>query len=717
MSSRNERRAARKNKKKDSNGASIHVTDIRVFEVYNSAVVARREGNIENAKKLFRTSLKLKPDFFEALGNLGLIYEGERNYPEALKYYMKAFQLNAQDKVLQNNIGNLYFQSGLYKESEDWLRKALLIDAMYVPAINNLGNLYAKQQRYQEAEAHLKQVLELAPDLVDTYVNLAAALNLQKRYDEALVVLEKAKQIAPGRADIYFNSGLILADKYFELVLSEVAISANTPKGDDVLVRAIDAYKRAIEINERYLQAHINLAVIYGKFSRIDEAIHTYRSALKLCSLLEGAETKIARPQDCSMLTACERAHSAYLFLLNYSESLSNEDLCRAHQEYAFKYADELIPKKIRHANITSPGDKYKIGYVSPDFRSHSVAYFLEPILANHNRDEFAIYCYANVKQTDSVTERFKQYGHTWCNIANLSDKEVSQRIQDDRIDILVDLAGYTGDNRLQVFARKPAPIQVSYLGYPNTTGMAAMDYRLTDTYADPDGQEQFYTEKLVRLPQSFLCYRPPQPSPEVKFSPCIQTGQITFGCFNTMHKINSGVIKTWSEILKIVPDSRLILKNAAMQHRHLRARLCEEFAALGVQVDRLVLMHRTPDVESHIATYHQVDIALDTFPYNGATTTCEALWMGVPVVGMAGQRHASRVGISLLSNIGLPELIGQSAAEYIRLAVALAGDPNQLQALRLSMRERLEVSPLRQEQQFVRQLEAIYYKLATKNS
>lgn len=714
MSSRNERRAAKKLKK--GGGDAVDLVSARAFEayeLYNKAVAARREGSIEDAKKLFRLCLKVNPDFFEALGYLGLTYESERNFPEALKCYRKALGINAVDKVLLNNIGNVYMRSGLPNEAEEWLEKALLIDPDYVPALNNLGNLCANQQRYQKAEEYLRKVLALAPDLIEVYLNLASLLNLQKRYDDALVVLEKAKQVAPHRADIYFNLGIILFDKYINEIQSLTPGSNDASRIGNIIDQAINAYKKVIEINEDDLQAHINLAVIYNGLTSVDEAIHACRSALDLCSQLLPEDAKQQRTHGPTAQAACEVVQSLNLYLSNFSEYLSKEDLYSAHRLHAQKYLDKAILRKARFVPRATANSKIKIGYVSPDFRSHSVAYFIEPILANHNRGDFEIYCYANVKKTDAVTERLRQYNCVWRDVAKISDDEVGRQIQNDRIDILVDLAGYTEGHRLHVFAHKPAPIQVTYLGYPNTTGMAAIDYRLTDAYADPQGQDQFYSEQLVRLPQSFLCYRPHLLAPQVAPLPVKQTGQITFGCFNAMPKINTSVIKAWSAILKQVPGSRLLLKNAALQHAHLRARVLAQFEVMGVPVDRLILLHRTPDIESHLALYHQIDIALDTFPYNGTTTTCEALWMGVPVIGLSGERHSSRVGLSLLSNIGLSQLMAQSEIEYINLAVNLAQDMERMHGLRQVMRDRLKTSPLLDESQFVARLEAAYRTMA----
>ncbi|HMD55082.1 MAG TPA: hypothetical protein VKJ65_11085, partial [Phycisphaerae bacterium] len=350
-------------------------------------------------------------------------------------------------------------------------------------------------------------------------------------------------------------------------------------------------------------------------------------------------------------------------------------------------------------------------GYVSGDFREHSVTYFLQGLFAAHDPGQVEIFCYADLRNSDHVTSRLKSFVHHWQNITGKSDSDVAEIIRRDGIDILLDLAGHTADNRLLAFARKPAPVQVTYLGYPGTTGLGTVDYRFTDAYADPPGQDdKFYSEKLLRLNNTFLCYEPPDVAPPVGPLPALKrSGAIIFGCLNMLPKINAKVVELWAQILKQTPESRMLLKNASLSDLSAREHLLQLFTNCGIGPDRLELHGWMASSKEHLQLYNQIDLALDTFPYNGTTTTCEALWMGVPVVTLAGHVHMSRVGVSLLSNAGLPELIAQTPEEYVQIAVKLAGDLPKLNELRGTMRQRMQKSPLMDSRRFAHNVEEAY--------
>ena len=291
-----------------------------------------------------------------------------------------------------------------------------------------------------------------------------------------------------------------------------------------------------------------------------------------------------------------------------------------------------------------------------------------------------------------------------------MSDEEAAELIREDEIDILIDLAGHTAGNRMLLFARKPAPVQVSWIGYPTTTGLSAMDYKIVDSYTDPPGMtEQYYTERLLRLPESFLCYKPEREGPEVSPVPSLTSGHITFGSFNNFAKMSPEVVEAWANIMKAVPDSRLLLKSHCFSDAGTRRYASELFVRHGIEKERVELLLYEPSVHTHLSFYSRVDIGLDTFPYNGTTTTCEALWMGVPVVTLSGGTHASRVGKSLLSNIGLGELVALTEKEYMEAAIELANDTKRLQGLRKSLRDMMAHSPLTNAKQFTADLESCY--------
>jgi predicted O-linked N-acetylglucosamine transferase (SPINDLY family) len=351
------------------------------------------------------------------------------------------------------------------------------------------------------------------------------------------------------------------------------------------------------------------------------------------------------------------------------------------------------------------PDRRLRIGYVSRDFRLHSVAYFIEPVIAHHDRAGYGIYCYYLAADHDDTTQRLSQSADVWREAHGASVDEIAARIYADEIDILVDLGGHTKLNRLGVFSRKPAPVQATWLGYPDTTGLASIDYRITDTVADPPGlTDEIHTERLLRLEPPFVCYQPPHESPAVDLRET--AGDVVFGSFNMLIKLNGPLIDMWAQILKAVPDSRLLIKSGLLEHDEAVWRVHERFEKAGIARSRVELRALTQHRMDHLAAYGEVDVALDTFPYNGATTTCEALWMGVPVVTLAGESHMSRVGASLLTAVGLSNLISASTAEYVQTAVALGRDPALRRALRAGMRDRLAASALLDHAGFTRKLE-----------
>jgi predicted O-linked N-acetylglucosamine transferase (SPINDLY family) len=350
-----------------------------------------------------------------------------------------------------------------------------------------------------------------------------------------------------------------------------------------------------------------------------------------------------------------------------------------------------------------------KVGYVSPDFYNHAVAYFIEPVLANHDRSQVEIFCYHSRTHDDHVTERLRALADHWIPCRNMSDEQLAAQIRADGIDILVDLAGHTGYNRLLTFARKPAPVQVTYLGHPATSGLTAMDYRLTDIHAEPPGMtEQFNVEQLWRLPEIFCCYRAQDNSPGVIDHPPLEdNGYVTFGCFNNFSKVTDPVLALWARVLDKVPASRLMLEIRSVDDPAFRAQIESRCARLGFPLERLVLVPRKK--ENQYILYNRIDIALDPFPCNGGTTSLDTVWMGVPFVTLAGKHFSSRMGVTVLTNAGLPELIAYSEDEYVDIASALALDIDRLKTVRAGLRERVKASPLMDAARFTSHLEQAY--------
>lgn len=461
------------------------------------------------------------------------------------------------------------------------------------------------------------------------------------------------------------------------------------------LGESIGYFERAVAIDPNNMALVHKLASAMMKQGRVAEAVPHLRRVLAIKPEAEGVR-------------------SCLLSALNYCPQ-SPEGVFHAHMQWGLRQKHFLRAVDIRDG-LAAGKRPLRVGYISPDFCAHPVFFFIVNLLANHDPASVEAFCYSDVLHPDGITTQLRAVTYVWRDIQQMTDDEVADMVRRDQIDILVDLAGHTARNRLPVFARKVAPVQVSYLGYPNTTGLSAMDYRLTDAWADPPGQtEHLHTEALVRLPDGFLCYNPLQgspASPPLVPSPCQVNGYITFGSFNNLAKITQEAIALWSEILCAVPGSRLVLKNRPLSD----GVTCEHFYGLfeghGIVRERLELIGWIPNMSQHMATYNKVDIALDTFPYNGTTTTCQAVWMGVPVITLAGQTHAGRVGVSLLSQLGLDQFIAYSVEQYKTCASALACDTETLGSLRAGLRERMAASYLCDGKQFARQIESAYYDM-----
>ena len=510
--------------------------------------------------------------------------------------------------------------------------------------------------------------------------NLLGAIAAHREQHELAVRhFERAITLAPSSADYLSNCG-------------EVCRRAGW------LDDAIEHCRAAIATDSRHMGAHYNLALALHAVGEVESAHAALASALAI-----QPDARILR--------------SVLLFLLCHQTAIDGTTQLAEHRRWHELHARPLAPRSLPRAGVGRPGRKLRVGYVSADFRCHSLSYFIEPLFAHHDRVRFELYCYSNTRRTDEVTDRLRNYAIQWRDITALSDEAAARRIEEDGIDILIDLSGHTAGNRLLVFARKPAPVQLSYIGYPNTTGLAAMDYRITDSCADPPGAaDAMYVEKLLRMPHSQWCYRPPAPTPDVNPLPALQHGMTTFGSLHSFTKLNRDVIDLWARILARVPRSELLM--AVVPSGETGTRVREQFAAHGIAAARLHLIGKL-NYDDFLMLHHRIDIALDAFPCPGATTTCESLWMGVPVVTLAGKYGVARAGASLLQGAGLPELIAQSPGQYIDIATDLARDPHRLAQLRGSLRARMQHSPLMDEGAFTRAFEALLdgaYQAASAN-
>lgn len=581
----------------------------------------------------------------------------------------------------------------------NWLRKILpsqrsARDATALLAADPDSNARAVSNRVGQSAAHksdgdaslrkgdwigaansYQQALSLTPDSPGVHNNLAFVLIEQGRLPEARHHLETAIRLDPALFEPYFFLGTIAEQR-----------------GE--LDEAIRCFENALAAKPDFAEALENLGRLERDRGMVRESASYFRRALAINPL-------------------AYTVHSGLLFTLQYGSDLTQAELFSEHKNFAWTFGEQLNPSLPVHSNNRDPERRLKIGYVSSDFRAHSVALFMLPVLSRHDARQVEIFCYYNSSSQDALTERFKSLSDHFVFCEGLSDSELEQRIRADEIDILVDLNGHTGNHRLLAFSRKPAPVQVSYLGYIATTGLSAIDYRFTNVDAEPVGSDAFYSESLFRFTDHlWWCYRPADDLPDITPLPARANGFVTFVSANNIAKISDANVKVWSEILHALPDSRLMLMSIPVgigQEVILR-----RFAGEGIAADRLLLRGKMSLGEFRNCLL-QADIALDTFPFNGGTTSCETLWLGLPIVAMIGDAFRSRMSYAILKSIGLPELAGSNEADYVRVAVELARNPEYLSTLRDGMRARLMSSPLSDEVKFTRGIEAAYREMWTK--
>jgi protein O-GlcNAc transferase len=568
-----------------------------------------------------------------------------------------------------------HHRAGRLAEAERIYRDVLAQDSNQPDALHMLGVLSGQMGQLDTAVELIRRAIRIKPESALAQNNLGTTLAKQGQIDEAIAALRQAILLKPDYADAYYNLGSALRETEW-------------------LGEAIDCFREAIRIKPDSAEAYNNLGSTLKRIGELDEAITTFREAIRLKPDYTDAH--------CNLVFALQ-------FHPGYDAKMILEELRRWNQRHA-----EPLRKFIRpHTNNRDSDRRLRIGYVSADFRIHSVSRFLLPLLCHHDHGAFEIICYSDVLKSDGVTDRLRACSDRWENIVGWTDERAADKVREDEIDILVDLAGHTGGNRLRVFARRPAPVQVSYLGYPGTTGLSEIDYRLTDSLADPPGKtESLHSEKLWRLPVCNWCFSEPEDDPTVGPLPAEAGGSICFGTFNNFAKASPTIMDLWAEIVIATPLSRLLIKSRGLGDKSVREQIYRRFASRGVQPDRLEIRGHEPNVVSHLAAYNRMDIALDTFPYHGTTTTCEALWMGVPVVSLAGQTHVSRVGVSLLNSVGLPELIAQMQKEYVEIAIELAKDLPRLAKLRHMLRPRMRASPLMDAPRFARNIESAYREM-----
>ncbi len=639
-----------------------------IQQMMQIALQHHQAGRLTQAESLYRQVLAQQPENADALHLLGVIARQVGRNDIAVDLIGQAIALEPNFPEACSSLGNALRDIGRLDEAIAAYRQAIALKPRYPEAHSNLGMTLKARGSLADAITAFRQAIAVRPNLPEAHNNLGNALREIGQLGEAIAAFRQALVLKPDLAEAHSNLGNALRDV-------------------GQLDEAIAAYRQAIALKPDSPEAHCNLGTALHDSGQLDEATVAYRQAIGL---------KPDLPQ----------AHSNLLYAIHFHPGFDAQAIAEEHRRWNRRYAEPLRKSIRPHANDRNPDRRLRIGYVSPDFREHPVGRFLLPLLTHHDRNRVEVFAYAQVAVPDAMTERLRSCTAGWRNIVGVSDSQAADLIRQDQIDILVDLTMHMAHNRLLVFARKPAPVQVTYLAYCASTGLETIDYRLSDPYLDPPGSEEsFYSEKTIRLPRTYWCYQPGIATPDINLLPAHEHGHVTFGCLNNFCKVNELTLAAWARILGAVPSSRLLLHAPDGSHRQrVRGRLRQD----GIEPDRVRFVGRV-SLPDYFRLHHGIDIALDTFPYAGGTTTCDALWMGVPVASVAGKTAVGRAGMSILSNVGLPELVADSEEGYVRIAHNLANDLPRLSKLRSTLRRRMERSPLMDAPRHARDIEAAY--------
>lgn len=576
--------------------------------------------------------------------------------------------------------GVMASQAGRYEEACELIGRAIAQSPANASYHRNMGTALRHRGMVDQAIAAWQQAIEIKPNTPDLLNSLGTALQEKGNKAEALDCFRRAISFSPEYAHAHYNLGCLLEEK-----------------GESD--QAIACYKKVLELKPEYSEANNNLGRVYKDQGRLDDAIACYRRAWEL---------------NPSYLDAAQSLQFILLYHPNSTPQSLAAELAKWNEVFGKPLAQFIQP----HSNDRDPNRRLRIGYVSADFRAHVVArFYIYNLLAQRKRDQFEVFCYAQVPVHDEMTTRLKEMSDHWQTVVAMTDAQLAGQIREDRIDILIDLALHTAGNRLLVFARKPAPLQMTLAGYPGSTGLETIDCRLTDPYLDPPGaSDEFYSEKSERMPDTFWCHEEMEREPAVNPLPALSNGYVTFGSLNNFCKVNEMLLSQWAGVLNGLSDSRLLLLAPAGEPRQRVQRFLGERGIHPGRVEFVGMQSRL----DYLATYNRIDIGLDTWPYNGHSTSVDSFWMGVPVVTWVGPTVVGRAGVSQLINLNLVDLIGQTGEEFVEIAIRLANDLPRLAELRATLRVRIRRSPLMNTRRFVRGIERIYrrkWKLWADNS
>jgi protein O-GlcNAc transferase len=650
----------------------------------------------------YARAVELEPAHVDALNNLGNCYRQQRAPGDAESAYRRALAIQPQDANALTNLGALLQASGRIDAAIPLLEAAVRVAPDSPYALLNLGVALLERRDFATAATLLTRVLELDGNFPEAAYNLGNALHALGKTRDASALYQRAIARDPSHADAYNNLGNIRKelgdaagaadafDKAIALRPDLVAAHNNAATLMRTLGRVDEAetrLRRALEIDPHHSVTHNNLGTSLKDAGRIDDGIACYREALR-----------------CDPENVIAHSNLAYALTFSAEDPETPLDECRrwsAQHEARYRAAHR---PHAQHSDRDRTR-RLRIGYVSPDFRNHCQSLFMMPLLSHHDHARFEIYCYSSVTRPDDITSRLTGHADVWRDVRTLDDDQLAQQIRDDRIDILLDLTMHMADARPLLFARKPAPVQIAWLAYPGTTGIDAIDYRLTDPWLDPPDTDHHYSERSIRLADSFWCYDPLTDTPAVNPLPALEKGYVTFGCLNNPCKLTDRTLQQWRDVLREVDTARLLLM---APQGSARERLIDRLASQGIGSERVRFVPFQSRAD-YLRTYHEIDIGLDTFPYNGHTTSLDACWMGVPVVTRVGTTAVGRAGLSQSMNLGLSELVAHSDTQFAEIAQQLAHDLPRVARLRDGLRARISASPLMDGARFAGQVEAAY--------
>jgi predicted O-linked N-acetylglucosamine transferase (SPINDLY family) len=651
------------------------MADMTIEQAMELAASHLEAGRVSQAAELYSAIVAQQADYAPAMNNLACIAHRQGRNADAVELLRRAAAASPNDPAMHSNLGTMLLELGQVDEAIAACRRAIALAPGMAAAHNNLCMALRQAGQLDQAIAAGRRAIALEPALAEAYDNLGNALGDAGQAAEAVTLCRQAVMRRPEHPGGHNNLG--------------AALEAAGP-----LDQAVAAYQQAVALNPRFAGAWSNLGGALRNRGQLDDAITAFSRAIAIDPQFAAAQSNL-------------------LYSLHFHPDCDAMAIAAAHRPWN----ESIMPPASRgiRPQVNRPLRRLRIGYVSPDFRSHVVGRNVLPLLREHDRREFEIFCYSNVIRPDALTTRFKALSTGWRHIAGVPDHEVAQQVRDDRIDILVDLALHLGGNRLGVFAHRPAPVQITFAGYPGSTGLDAIDYRLTDSHLDPPGQnDHLYTERSIRLADSFWCYDPESAAESHAAGqplnrPSRSASDVVFGSLNHFAKVNRPVLELWARVMVAVPNSRLTLaapEGIARQH------VLQVLGQPGIDAGRVDFVTPGQSLGQYLDRYLGIDIGLDTFPYNGHTTTLDALWMGVPVVTLVGRTVVGRAGLSQLTNLGLAELIATSPDRYVEIAVDLAHDSARLGALRENLRSTMRSSPLTDAARFARSIEAAYRQM-----